>query len=256
MPSVRSTQKTGPLDRQDTPATASSSQATGCTLLGRDDRRAVVSRPARPRGSWTDGQVCGLFAIDIAGFTDPRRDEQVHLYLREMTYRMLERAFDGSGLPWRICHHEDRGDGALIIVPPVLSADGLADPLPERLCGLVRVHNRLSAEEAHIQLRAAAHIGMVYRDDHGFTGDAISHLYRLLEAPSLKHLLAASGSDLAFIASEFCYETVIRRHPTLVDPAAFQPVTIDLRHAQATGWVQFLGSTAPSASILPFDRPA
>jgi hypothetical protein len=193
----------------------------------------------------TRGQICGLFAVDIARFTDPCRDEHVQLYLREMMYRMLERAFDGSGVPWRACQHEDRGDGILIIVPPVIPADGLADPLPERLSGLVRVHNRLSSQEARIQLRAAAHVGRVYRDGHGFAGDAASHLCRLLEEPRLKYLLKASGSDLAFIASDYFYDTVICRHPTLVDPAAFQPVAVDVRHATATGWIQLIGSRHP-----------
>ncbi len=173
-----------------------------------------------------------------------------------MMYRMLERAFDGSGVPWHACRHEDRGDGALIIVPPIIPVDGLADPLPERLCGLVRVHNRLSSEDARIQLRAAAHVGKVYHDGHGFAGDAVNHLCRLLEAPRLKHLLAASGSELAFIASDYFYETFIRRHPTLVDPAAFESVTVDLRHGTAAGWVQIIGSASSTARVLPFDRPA
>jgi hypothetical protein len=214
------------------------------------------ARPADPRRPGIGGHMCGLFAVDIAGFTDPRRDEQVQLYLRDMLYRMLERAFDGSGVPWHACEHEDRGDGVLVIVPPIIPVDGLADPLPERLCGLVRVHNRMSSEEAHIQLRAAAHVGRVYRDDHGFAGDSPSHLRRLLDTPTLKQLLATSGAELAFIASNYFYETIIRRHPTLVDPAAFQPVSVDTKHETATGWVQLVGSASSTARILHFGRSA
>lgn len=202
------------------------------------------------------GHMCGLFAVDIAGFTDPRRDECVQLHLREALYRMLERAFNGSGLPWRACQYEDRGDGALVIVPPTITVDSLADPLPERLCGLVRVHNRLSSDDARMQLRAAAHVGKVYRDTHGFAGDSASHLCRLLDAPRLKHLLAASGSELAFITSDYFFDTVVRRHPTLVDPAAFQQVTVDTNYQTTTGWVQLLGSADSTARILPFGRSA
>jgi hypothetical protein len=215
-----------------------------------DDRSSPDSTPE------TDGRMCGLFGVDIAEFTDPRRDEHVQLYLRERIYYILERAFEGSGVPWRACQAEDRGDGALIIVPPDVLVDGLADPLPERLCGLVRVHNRMSSEIARIQLRAAAHVGRVYRDRHGFAGDAVNHLCRLLEAPTVKDLLATSGAELGFITSDYFYDTVVLRHPTLVDPAAFQPVTVDLRHATATGWVQLIGSGGPSARILPFGRSA
>ena len=215
--------------------------------------------PSDLADSWLpgiSGHMCGLFAVDIAGFTDPRRDECVQLHLRDALYRMLERAFNGSGLPWQACRHEDRGDGVLVIVPPTIVVDGLADPLPERLCGLVRVHNRLSSDDARIQLRAAAHVGKVYRDAHGFAGDAANHLFRLLDAPRVKHLLAASASDVAFITSDYFFDTVVRRHPTLVDLAAFQAVSVDTRHETATGWVQLLGSPAATARVLPFGRSA
>src|SRR5215831_2033608 len=43
--------------------------------------------PGTPLG--IGGQSCGLFAVDIAGFTDPQRDEHVQLYLRDALYRML-----------------------------------------------------------------------------------------------------------------------------------------------------------------------
>jgi len=225
---------------------------------GRSRHPAGAVRPGSAGSRWpgAGGQICGLFAVDIAGFTDPRRDEHVQLYVREMLYRILERAFDGTGIPWYSCRREDRGDGVVVVVPPVIPVDGLADPLPERLCGLIRVHNRLSSEDARIQLRAAAHVGRVYHDGHGFTGDAASHLFRLLDAPGLKQLLATSHSDLAFIASDYFYDTVICRHATLVDPAAFESVAVDVRHATATGWVQLLGTPARSARILPLDRSA
>jgi hypothetical protein len=221
--------------------------ATSHSTASRMHRRGIVE---------TGGQMCGLFAVDIAGFTDPDRDEQVQLHLRDAMYRMLERAFDGAAVPWHACLSEDRGDGALVVVPPSVSVAGLADPLPERLCGHVRVHNRVSSKIAHMQLRAAAHVGYIHHDDHGFAGDAVNHLFRLLDAPRLKQLLAASSSELAFITSDYFYEAIVRRHPTLVDPAAFQQVMVDVRHGTARGWVYLPGAAPPTAGILPFGRPA
>lgn len=243
-------------ERQNPPERSKSEAPAPLMLWGHTAPRPAFSPLASPQPTWTGGQICGLFSIDVAEFTHPRRDEHVQLYLREMIYRILERAFDGSDVPWHACHHEDRGDGVLIIIPPAIPADGLADPLPERLCGLVRAHNRLSAASARIQLRAAAHIGTVYRDDHGFAGDAVNHLFRLLETSRLKHLLTATDSELGFIASDHFYTTVIRRHPTLVEPTAFRQVTVDLRHAQAIGWVQLLGAAQQGTSPLPFDQSA
>ena len=126
--------------------------------------------------------MCALFAVDIAGFTGPHRDDDIRLYLHEELYQVLHKAFDGSGIPWADCFCEDRGDGALIVVPPVVPCKGLIDPLPERLRGLIRRHNHVSRDAAGIQLRAAAHIGPVEYDGHGFVGTDINLLFRMLDA--------------------------------------------------------------------------
>ena len=53
-----------------------------------------------------------MFAADIAEFTRPDRDDDVRRFMHEELYRILEQAFDGSGIPWSACFREDRGDGA------------------------------------------------------------------------------------------------------------------------------------------------
>jgi hypothetical protein len=60
-------------------------------------------------------------------------------------YQVLHKAFDGSGIPWADCFCEDRGDGALIVVPPVVPCKGIIDPLPERLRDLIRRHKTCTA---------------------------------------------------------------------------------------------------------------
>lgn len=200
------------------------------------------------------GQMCGLFAIDIAAFTNRRRDEHVQLYLRESMYRMLDRAFTGARVRPRAYRHEDRGDGVLVVLSPALPVDRLADPLPEQLRRRVWVHNHVSCPDAQIQLRAAAHAGPVYQDEHGYAGDAVNQLFRLLDAPLFKRSLAESGRELGFIASEYLYRNVIARHATLVDPADFQSVPVPALGPDGNGWVHIPGGTAPAASVLPFDR--
>ena len=44
-----------------------------------------------------------MFAVDIAGFTGPHRDDDIRLYLHEELYQVLHKAFDGSGIPWADC---------------------------------------------------------------------------------------------------------------------------------------------------------
>jgi len=211
-----------------------------------------VSRPAaRTPAPPADGQLCTLFAVDIAGFTSPRRDDDIRLYLHEELYEVLEKAFDGSGIPWAGCFCEDRGDGALIVVPPSIACKGIIDPLPERLRGLIRRHNHVSCPAAGIQLRAAVHIGPVEHDSHGFVGSDINMLFRMLEAQPLKRALAGSGAELAMIVSDDVYRSLVCRYPSLVSPDAFQRVRFQVKHTRTWAWTYL-----PGVSSLPARPPA
>ena len=150
----------------------------------------MIQIPDAPAVNPASGQICAMLALDIAGFTRPDRDEEVRIHIHKALYEILREALQRSGLPWDRCHHEDRGDGALVVAPPDIPAHGIIDPFPERLRSLIRVHNRMSAPAARIQVRAAAHIGPVYRDDHGLVGDDINMLFRMLDAKPVHAALA------------------------------------------------------------------
>jgi hypothetical protein len=201
----------------------------------------VTRRTGKPPAPPPDGQVCGLFAVDIVGFTRPGRDDDIRLYLHEQLYEILEKAFDHAGLPWRQCFPEDRGDGVLVVVPPSISYRGMIDPLPERLRSLIRRHNHVSRDAAGIQLRAAAHVGPVDWDGHGFVGSDINLLYRLLEARPLRRALTSSAAELALIVSDYVYSTVVCRYPTLVSPEAFRPARFQIKYTRARAWTYVPG---------------
>jgi hypothetical protein len=186
--------------------------------------------------------MCAVFAVDIAGFTRPDRDDDIRRYLHEKLYEFLRRAFDDSGVPWDGCCCEDRGDGALIVVPPGIPVKGLIDPLPDRLRSLVRRHNHVSREAAGIQLRAAAHVGPVEHDGHGFVGTDVNFLFRMLEARPLKRMLAESGAELAMVVSDYVYRSLVCRYPSLVRPEAFRAVRFQVKHARARAWTYLPGA--------------
>ena len=94
-----------------------------------------MTTPLRP---WTAPEITAWNRLPMHAV--PHRDDDLRLYLREELYQVLHKAFDGSGIPWADCFCEDRGDGALIVVPPAVPCKGLIDPLPERLRGLIRRH--------------------------------------------------------------------------------------------------------------------
>jgi len=190
------------------------------------------------------GQVCTMFACDIAGFARPGRDDEVQLYLRRALHDMLRDAFTGSGIPWEQCEYHDRGDGGLVLIPPGTPAQAAIDPLPGRLAGLIRRHNRMVMEPARMQLRVAVNIGPVYRDDHGVAGEDVTTLFRMLDARKLRHALADSGTELALIVSAHVYDSLVRRHPSLVDPASFRRVTVREKQTRIRAWIYVPGDPA------------
>jgi hypothetical protein len=202
--------------------------------------RSPGKLPAPP----TDGQVCTLFAADIAGFTAPERDDDIRWYLHGELYKLLEEAFDGAGIPWNRCFREDRGDGVLTVIPPGTACKNIIDPLPERLRGLIRRHNHVFRDAAAIQLRTAAHIGPVDHDGHGFIGSDINLLFRMLNARPLKRALASSSAELALIISDYLYHNIVCRYPSLISPDAFQPVRFQDQHISTQAWA-YLPSFPP-----------
>jgi hypothetical protein len=205
----------------------------------------MIEVPSQPAVQPPSGQICTMFACDIKDFTRPDRDDEIQLHLRHALHEILRDAFSGSGMPWDQCEYHDRGDGGLVVIPPGIPAQAIIDPLPERLAGLIRRHNRIVKEPAQMQLRTAAHIGPVSRDDHGIAGEDVTLLCRMLDARELRRTLAGSGADLALIVSAHVYDTLVRRHPSLVDPACFQPLTTRVKRTRIRAWIYVPGGPPP-----------
>jgi hypothetical protein len=194
------------------------------------DRQSIISTPPIGRS-----QHCVLFAVDIVRFTDASRDDEVQLALREALYRLLIESFEGSGIPWRSCVHEDRGDGVVVVIPAHMPTITVVHPLVDQILVRLRRHNRLSSPVAQVRLRLAVHIGEVYRDAHGLAGKAVNHLFRMLDAPNLRQ--AVQSSELALIVSDYLYQNVIHGGPNGVDPGAYSEVTVTVKQFRARAWL-------------------
>lgn len=178
-----------------------------------------------------------MLAVDIAEYTRADRDDEIQLHLRTCLYGLLREALGGSGMSWDQGQHEDRGDGAVVIFPPDLAAQPIIDAFPERLGCLIRRHNRFSCEPVRMQLRVAANIGPVYRDEHGFAGDDVTYLCRMLDAQPLRRALSESGADLAFIISDYVYEKLVLRRQSLTDPRSFRRVRTQVKRTPVHAWI-------------------
>lgn len=183
-------------------------------------------RPTRP-------VHCAMLAVDIASFGSRDADTQRHLH--DSLYRIVEDACEAAGLAWSSCHHEDRGDGILLIAPPIISAE-LLDPLVAHLHAALRRHNRHTSTAAKIQLRMAIHAGYVRREREGVAGHELTHLFRLIDATEFKDRFAASQVPFALIASDYLYNAVIRNGPGLLEPAKFQRITVNNKETRTPAW--------------------
>lgn len=190
----------------------------------------------RPNGFLKQpGNHCAMIGIDIVGFGAAERDDETQRHVRDAMYKLLQCAFSSAGLRWQDCPHYDRGDGALIIVPPTRPTVAII-AMAVHLRVELRRHNRLHSNSAQLQLRMAVHAGPVHLDGNGLTGHAVIHLFRLLDAPSFKQLIAGSTADLGLIVSAEFYRDVICHNIGLIDAADYRPLSVMLKETSCTAW--------------------
>jgi hypothetical protein len=196
-----------------------------------------------------------VFVCDIASFGHHSRTDLHRHKIHSALYDGLRRSFDDTGIPFDTCHHEDRGDGTLVVVPPSVDTTVLLTSLAHRLRAEVRRHNDVSSVTAQMQLRLAVHTGVVRSNAEGLVGTAVNHAFRILEAPQLKEVLRRTGADLALIASERVYDDVIRHGLGLVDPADFHQVQLRVKETVTSAWMTLLGLAAPIILPVPATPP-
>jgi class 3 adenylate cyclase len=175
-----------------------------------------------------------IICVDVEGFTGRSHPHQ--LTVRHGLYQSLRTAFTCTHISWDDgCYHEDRGDGALILIPPAVPKSLLAARLPHHLATALATHNRTHPPAAHIRLRLALHAGEIHHDSYGVTGTALNTAFRLLDAPALKHAHATSTGALTVITSSWFYDEVTR-HTLHAHPATHRPTIITSKET-TTAWI-------------------
>ena len=189
---------------------------------------------------------CSIFLTDIAGFGNPQRDDHDRAALRSALLRLVTDAFTESGLPWRQCRHQDRGDGLLTIVPPTLSTTLLVDPLLPALSKRLRQYNREDDDPVRMRLRCAVHVGPVQADGTGFPNISVIHAARMLDSQPLRCSLATTDTDLAVMVSGYVYETVVQHLRGPVISGDWRRSRYRAKGVPITSWM-YLTRPAPSA---------
>ncbi|SPT58840.1 cyclic nucleotide-binding domain-containing protein [Actinomadura madurae] len=211
----------------------------------------LLYSPGRARPPWTALYRTILYA-DIAGFSSPGRNDADRNDLRRAMYRALKKAFEDAAIPWNASHIEDRGDGALIIVPTEVPA-AVIDPMLSSLAARLGRHNRESSGALRIQLRVAVHVGRAMPDPPGMSGSSIITAARLLNAPPLKDRLTTTGADLGVIASRPLYDEVVV--PDHMHASEYERVTCRVKGTYLEGWIRLYGlDTTTDDDALPATR--
>jgi CRP-like cAMP-binding protein/tetratricopeptide (TPR) repeat protein len=211
---------------------------------------------------------CSVLFTDVADFGNPERNDHDRQAVRDALYEISRSALEASGVPWENCYCEDRGDGTVIVVPPMIATVRVVDPLIPELASRLRQYNRRASEVVRIRLRVALHVGPVSRDAEGMNGEAIIVAARILDAPALKARLAADHADLMFAASDYVYDHVIRHCVGRVDSASFEHVDYEVKKIRVSAWVHMAGGAVlqgrpdsqpggdpPSSSAGAIDQP-
>ncbi|ONI82905.1 hypothetical protein ALI144C_17750 [Actinosynnema sp. ALI-1.44] len=177
-----------------------------------------------------------IVVVDMERFTDPRRTNRHHLTMRSGLNAAVRRAVQRSHIAWPECHHEDRGDGMLLLIPPHVPKSTVLTVLLGHLAREIDDYNGRHSRLASVRVRVALHAGEISFDEHGVTAPSINDTFRLVEAQDLKETLARSPHPLALIVSSWFFHEVVWHSPVPTQ-RDYWPVPVDCKGRVDTGWI-------------------
>ncbi|SFQ99533.1 hypothetical protein SAMN04488564_101877 [Lentzea waywayandensis] len=183
-----------------------------------------------------------IVVVDVAEFTRRDRRPADLFAVHEGLYGVLQAAFTGVGVDLEDCDVDDRGDGALILVPPTVSKSELADKLPDRLVAEVRRYNSTRVAAAQLKLRVSLHAGDIRRNAHGWVGNAVNLAFRILDAEEAKAELRSSEGVIAMISSAHFFSEVIEQDPGSA-PESYRRIDVSIKTFDGYAWLRLYGGS-------------
>lgn len=193
--------------------------------------RGYGSNPPRP----LSGQNCTVLLTDIVGFSSATRTDEDRRVIRDALHGMTNMMMRGIADVWT----ESRGDGMLTVAWPGVPTATVIGRLLKDLLPALEHHNSTHSDPACFQLRAAISVGPLVSDAMGPSGEAITTIARLIEAPLFKQAMDTSEASLGVIATTFVYETVIRHDRSLT---GYRQLQVDVKTFNGLAWMNVLGT--------------
>lgn len=185
------------------------------------------------------GQNCTVLLIDIAQFSHDVRTDRDRLAMVKAFYRMLKNAVRNAKIDWNTCHCEDRGDGALLIIPAHVPTEDVVHRLVRRLVAGLRQHNEKALPVRRFQLRAAVDVGPVTAHEYGVNGETIISAARLIEATRLKAAVLDPDVVIGIAVSPYVYQRVVRHLP---DADASEEIKFTVKGWKGSAWIRLYRS--------------
>ena len=209
----------------------------GWSLAGRPSCGFRAER-ARPRRPVLSGENCTVVRTDVAAFGADGRNDEDRRIIRQATYEMTRTAL---GSIWDASQWEDRGDGLLIVAPPVIPTARIMERLQAGLAQQLKRHNRIYSDSIRVQLRVAVDVGPVTDDATGMSGKSIILASRMLDAPAFKDLLVETGVSLGIIASAFVFDTAVKHGGGSLEPDLYAQVKVEVKETSTFAWMNLIG---------------
>src|SRR6266536_3408310 len=192
-----------------------------------------------------------MLAVYVEGFNRKRRTDLDRLRLRAILYRLLDQGVANAEVDSDQVERIDCGDGVLLLFHPTVSKVRLLDPLIGRLAQRLAGHNRNAPAALQLRLRVAVHGGEVLHDRHGYIGEDLNLLFRLLEAGALRIALGnATSAPLALVVSETIFRHVVRHGYGRLCPETFTPAWITTKETTVHAWIHIPGEPQPLPATL------
>ncbi|MFC3453244.1 hypothetical protein [Amycolatopsis speibonae] len=182
--------------------------------------------------------------VDVAGFG--ARSNPHQLTVREWLFSTLEEILVGKGRSRPGFSLDERGDGALIVIPPDISLTRVVRVFTVDLARRVRERNDAGPVTQRIALRVALHVGLVHADPWGSVGSDVNLVARLEGAKTFRRMMRSAEADFGVIVSGAVYEQVVRHHYEDIDPADYRRISVSSKETRTRAWVTFAGAGSPS----------
>ncbi|WP_049578662.1 hypothetical protein [Streptomyces sp. SBT349] len=193
-----------------------------------------------------------IVVVDIEGFG--RRQNPVQSWLRERLRRILDAAFETSGVDHRSGPRPvDRGDGVFWLLPGTVPKEDVTGPFVDQLRQQLRAHAKTSSAEGTLRLRVTLHGGEVGADEEGWVGADLNTACRMVDHQPLRDALTAvEAAELVVAVSDEWHRKVISHDHPGIDATEYRPVRFDAKEIEnETVWIRVPGHAAPPVGRVP-----